>query len=371
MTSIEQKILIAVADLDPDADRLDCLRRLVSDEVDADGLIDLAVKEGMGGLLYRNLQKAGALDRLGLEHCRKLESIYYQTVRLNLKLLHELKEILHQLNKNKIRVVLMQGISLLQQVYEDIGLRPMVDMDLWVLPEDYPALIVMLNVQGYQKYTIYPNTFNKGEVSIDIHTHFLWADRIKARSILLNKNQQYVYRNTRSIDVEGHKALSLNPYDQVLYLSLHTIKHYAERLIWLVDIKSMIKEWNRSQWIEFIKRAAELGLENILRPIIFLLKAELGYQPSPEAQTVIKDVRPNFLEKKVLKKRKKLGALPRWSTLMLLPGGKGLRQRLAYIFEELFPRPDILRQVFAHRPGLKVWQLYWRRSLQLIGLFKQ
>jgi hypothetical protein len=370
MTSIEQKILVAVAELDPDADQLGDLDRLVSDDVDAGRLINLALKEGMGGLLYRNLQKADALDRLGDEYRRKLESIYYQTVRLNLKLLHDLKEILHQLNKKNIQVVLMQGISLLQQVYQDIGLRPMKDIDLWVMPEDFRALTNTLNALEYQKGRFYPNTFSKGETSIDIHTHLLWADRIKARSILLNKSQQFVYDNTRSINVEGHKTLSLNPYDQVLYLSLHTIKHYAERLIWMVDIKSIIKEWNRSRWGEFMKRAAELGLEYILGHIIFLLKEVLGYQPSTEARQVLEDVRPGVLGKMVLKKRKKTGALPIWSPLLLLSGGKGLRQRIAFAFEELFPRPEVLRQVFAYRPGLKVWQLYWRRSLQLMGLLK-
>jgi hypothetical protein len=370
MPSIEQKILVAVAELDPDADQLGNLRRLVSDDVDAGRLIDLVLKEGMGGLLYRNLQKAGALDRLGDECRSKLESIYYQTVRLNLKLLHGLKEILHQLNKKKIRVVLMQGISLLQQVYQDIGLRPMKDIDLWVMPEDFRALIIVLNALGYQKGSFYPNTFSKGETSIDIHTHLLWADRIKARRVLLNKSQQYVYDNTRSIAVEGHEALSLNPYDQVLYLSLHTIKHYAERLIWLMDIKCIIKDWSRSQWVEFIERAAELGLKNVAAYSVFLLSEVLDYQPLPETCPVLENVRPGFLEKMVLKKRSKMGALPTWSPLLLLPGGKGLRQRIAFVFEELFPRPDVLRQVFAYRPGLKVWQLYWRRSLQLIGLIR-
>ena len=370
MTSIEQKILVAVAELDPDADQLGSLRRLVSDDVDAGQLIHLALKEGMGGLLYRNLYKAGALDRLGDEYRSKLESIYYQTVRLNLKLLHALKEILHQLTKNKIRVVLMQGISLLQQVYQDIGLRPMKDIDLWVMPEDFRALIIALNTLGYQKGSFYPNTLSKGETSIDIHTHLLWADRIKARRILLNKSQQYVYDNTRSIDVEGHKALSLNPYDQVLYLSLHTIKHYAERLIWLMDIKCIIKDWSRSQWVEFIERAAELGLKNVAAYSVFLLSEVLDYQPLPEVCPVLENVRPGFLEKMVLKKRSKMGALPTWSPLLLLPGGKGLRQRIAFVFEELFPRPEVLRQVFAYRPGLKVWQLYWRRSLQIMGLLK-
>jgi hypothetical protein len=370
MPSIEQKILVAAADLDPDSDRLDHLQRHVFDDVDAGKLFHLAVKEGMGGFFYRGLSKAGALDRLSGEYRARLESIYYQTIRLNLKLLHDVKKVLRQLDKDKIRVVLMQGISLLPQVYSDIGLRPMKDIDLWVMPEEFRALTNALIGLGFQKGKLYPKTFKKGDTCIDIHTHLLWADRIKARSKLLKKDQQFVFNDARTIEVEGQKALILNPYDQVLYLSLHAIKHYAERLIWLVDVKSIIRDWKPSQWVEFKKRAVELGLENVISYSKFLLSDLLNYQLPAEAQLLLENLRPGFLEKIVLKKRKKEGALPVWSTLLLLPGGKGWRQRVAYTFEELFPRPEVLRQVFAYHSGLKVWQLYWRRSLQLMGLLK-
>jgi len=83
--------------------------------------------------------------------------------------------------QKQVRVILMQGISLLQQVYRDIGLRPMNDMDLWVLPEQYNDLVDCFVSQGFEQNSIYPHTFSKGEVVVDIHTHILWGDRIRSR----------------------------------------------------------------------------------------------------------------------------------------------------------------------------------------------
>jgi hypothetical protein len=51
----------------------------------------------------------------------------------------------------------------------------------------------------------------------------------------------------------------------------------------------------------------------------------------------------------------------------LLSSGKSWRTRFRVILESLFPRPEILRQVFAEPPGRNTWALYWRRVLQISG----
>ena len=367
MMEVERQIITAACDIDPDPERLDKLRRLVSRDFDANHLLELAIKEGVGGLLYRNLKKAGALDGVDHEAGQRLQAIYYQTVQLNLKLSHDLKQVLQKFNQENIPIVLMQGISLLPQVYLDVGLRPMKDIDLWVLPEDFDKLVNALVGLGFQREEVYPNTYKKGETFIDISTHILWADRIKARGLLLNKDQKSIFRDSRAIDFEGDKVLCLNPYDQVLYLGLHTIKHFAERLIWLVDIKGLVRDWKSADWEALKLRAHELGLTKVMPQILFLLKDLLDYRLPPDGRAMLKETSLNILEKAILIKRKHADSLPGWSQLVLLPAGKGILKKLAFFFETLFPRPEILRQVSAGSPNLKTWQLYWRRGLQLLG----
>jgi hypothetical protein len=69
----------------------------------------------------------------------------------------------------------------------------------------------------------------------------------------------------------------------------------------------------------------------------------------------------------ILEKRSNGHPLPQWSPLLLLSGGKPLRKRLTVGFETLFPRPEILRQVFADASQLSVRQIYWKRVRQLAG----
>jgi len=370
MPANEYSILLAACHIDPAGDHLERLQNLLMRPADGERLIELAVREGLAGLLYKNLIKAGFVKHWGPAQEQRLQSLYYLSVRNNLRLLHDLKEILQRLNRHATRVVLLQGMALLQQIYQDVGLRPLTDIDLWVLPEDRDKLAEALTDLDYEIDPVYPNTFRKGSTIVDVNTHILWADRIKARRLLLDRSQKDIYDRCQIIDCEGARCRCLNRYDQVLYLSLHALKHYGERLIWLADIRGLIAGWDPCDWEMLGERTDALGLQKAVACILFLLANLFDYQPPLEAQIPLGKTRLNRLERMILKKRSYGHPLPQWSPLLLLSGGKGLRKRLALGFETLFPRPEILRQVFADASQLSVRQIYWKRVRQIAGAIR-
>ena len=373
MTSIEQKILICAMELDTDSSQQKKLRQLMSQNrggLNVERLIHTAVKEGLSGLLYKSLMKSGALETVEQNQRESLQSFYYRTVLLNQKLIQDLKDVLFLLNQEGIHVVLLQGIALLHELYDDIGLRPMTDIDLWVLKKDYDGLVNILSSEGYQRDPVYPNTFRKGTTIFDFHTHILWADRIMAYSLILDKDQDCIYRDTRVINFEGQEVRCLSKADQVLCLGLHALKHYMEKLIWLVDIKKFITGWKGRDWAVFMKRAKELGQEKAISYIFFLFHL-FDISLPVEARKLLDRKKLHFFEKKVLRDRIKKDSLPVWSPPLLFSSGKGLQRRFSLVLETLFPRPAILRQVFEGSRDQKVWKLYCKRVLQLLGLIKR
>ena len=368
MPSIEHEILTYCADVDPDENQLQKLRGGMSNPVDMDRLIDLAVKEGLGGFLYKGLLKAGLMETINPHHKQKLYTIYYLTVRKNVKLLHALNTILDDLNQEGVDITLLQGMALLQKVYIDIGLRPMNDMDLWVLPQNYQGLVDILSRQGFESNRLYPQTYRKGEIVLDIHTHLLWADRIKAREYLLSKSQEEIFRSTKSITTDGGKVRCLGAPDHFLYLGLHALKHNFERLLWLADIKSLTAQWKQSDWDELLKRAEELGHKKTLRYILYLLTHLFDIRVPSEIYSFLTKWKPGYLEKRILHRRIEGRSISTWAQLMMISNGRRMRERFSFFIETLFPRPEILRQVFANSPQLSVRQLYWRRILQVVGL---
>ena len=331
-------------------------------------LLEQAVREGVAGILYRSLLASGHFESLSQVHRETLQAFYYQTIRMNLRLMHGLKPVLSQANQRGLAVVVLQGMDLLNDPYEDIGMRPMTDIDLWVSTKDYEEIVQVLAAQGYERDAVYPSTFRKGAILFDIHTHILWADRIRARKLLLGKREESLITEARAIEIEGEKALCLNPYDQVLYLSLHAFKHRVARLIWLVDIKRILERWKVSDWERLAHRAQDLGQEMTLRHIFFLLEQVFRFEIPWEALKPFQNRRLGLLQKEILRRRKKKAALPLWGPVFLFSSHLRPGNRLAFLFENIFPRTEVLKQVFPTPPDLRPWQLYGKRALQLIGM---
>ena len=334
-------------------------------------LIEQAMREGVAGILYKSLLASGALQSLDQMDQERLQAFYYQTIRVNLRLIHALKEILHLANQEKLRVVLLQGMDLLHGVYDDLGLRPMVDIDLWISKESYEKLMSLLWSIGYERDSVYPNTFGKGSTILDIHTHLLWADRIRARRLILDKSEDHLIGQVRAIEIEGEKALCLSPYDQVLYLSLHAFKHRLNRLIWLVDIKRILERWNATEWERLMRRAEDLGQEKTLLCILFLLERVFHFRAPPDTLKGLQGKRLNPLEKRILREGVMHGSLPSWGPVFLFSSELGPVKRCLFLLENLYPRIEVLRQVFPSPPNLKPWRLYGKRTLQLLGMLKR
>jgi hypothetical protein len=370
MQPIEYQILLAASDTNPGDGQSEKLLGLIRHHFDQDRLVEMAVREGVAGFLYKNLKKIGVLGYLGYGQIERLQSFYYSAARLNLRLLYDLKEILQKLHQSKTRVVLLQGIHLLQQIYQDIGLRPLTDIDLWVLPENFDTVEKTLTQLDYRKDSVYPKTFKRNSTIIDVNTHILWADRIKSRRFIMTDSQDDIYKNCDAIDVDGKQTGCLSRVDQVLYLSLHAFKHNLNRLIWLVDIKNLLKGWKTSDWVRLNKRSRELGIEHVVYYILFYLDHLFEFPLPSEAKEMCQNRRPGYMERFVLQRRLKGNPVPVWGSLFLLPSGKGFRKRSNFFFENLFPGVEILRQVFPESSKLKAWRLYLKRALQLVGQVK-
>ena len=369
MISPEGRILACAAVLSAGHQHEDRLRGLMAGPVDGERLVAMAVKEGLAGVLYRGLEKAGVLEALGGEQKAHLHSLYYLTLASNVTLIHELAGILELINRERIAVVLLQGIALLRDVYVDPGLRPTTDIDLWVLPADLPRVASILVRQGYDRDPLYPTTFRKSGTIFDLRTHLLWADRIGARKQLMARQQEDLFQKARIVAFEGRQVRCLSPFDQAIYLTLHAFKHGVSRLIWLVDIMSLVSRWGTADWEGFLWRVRDLEQERAVSLALFLLVRLFGYQPSAPAKQLLERQKRPGLEEAILRRRVPGRALPPWAHLILLSSGKNWRTRFLFILESLFPRPEILRQVFADLPGHSTWALYWKRVLQISGAF--
>jgi hypothetical protein len=368
MTSLMIRILTQAASLEQDEVINETLTEALAQQEDLDQFIVLAKEEGLACFLYRSLKRSKCLEILPPQTTQDLRKLYEQTVLFNLRLIHDLKEILSRLNREGIRVVLLQGMALVNQIYRDgIGLRPMTDIDLWVRGPQYNRVTELLRGFGYERDQVYSNIFARGSTTFDLHSHVIWADRIRARRHLLLGGQDAIYQEVVTIDFEGEEALVLSPSDQVLYLSLHAFKHNLKRLIWLVDIALLLQHLDPSGWAALIRRAGSLGLKRHLGYALYLLNQLFHIDPPSGVFRSIDIGSMGLIEKRLLQRRVRGNRLPSWSPLFLLLPRNGLTTRISYLLESSLPRKEILNQVFVDYPDMRRCQLYRMRILQLFG----
>ena len=209
-------------------------------------LVEAAVREGLAGLLYQRLRACGRLAMLAAPEARRLESIYYLTLRTNLRYFSVLKEIAGR----GVPFVVMQGAALLAEIYPEPGLRPLGDIDLWVLPGNRERIGAVLVKLGFRETSLAPGVFRRGDVLVDTHVQLDWTERIRSSRFLFAVDIETIHRDCRRVSWDGLELLCLGRHDQVIYLTVHAIKHNWERLIWLADIQRLVARWQTADWEE-------------------------------------------------------------------------------------------------------------------------
>lgn len=362
MLTAEQQILGSLAIRgEPDAARLGELLPRAR----AQALVDLAEAEGVDGLLYANLRRVNVSDDFPADQWNRLQGRYRRTAALNLTRQRDLAELLEAGEQTGVSPLVLKGMALLDSLYPDIGLRPMFDIDLWVDPRQLEALTRTLESLGYRSAPYYPDTYRRASTSIDIHTHLLGAERIQSRTSILAKGQEPFFEHQRALLISGASASQLGRVEEVMYLILHLLKHNAERLLWLLEIDALLEGWSEADWSALRSLALDSGQEKSLIQVGFLADLLLEDRAAPGIARLAAPTRLGRLERRALARRASKGSLPIWAPLLFFSSQRGIGARFASIFESLFPRPEILRQIFEDSET-RIWRLYFRRFGQLV-----
>ena len=259
-------------------------------------------------------------------------------------------------------MIVLKGMALLADLYPHPGLRPTGDIDLWIAEAALDALEELLRESGYQPEPFYPDVYRRGPTTIDIHTHLLGAERIAARRALFAAGQERLAEGTVATDY-GVAVRRLAPASELLLSGLHLMKHNAERLLWLVETNELAHTCGDADWARYMELADATDQGRSVAHVAALAESLLPGTVAERYRAIARSRPCGRFESRVLQRRATRGALPTWAPLLLFapPRGAGLARS---IFESLFPRPEIVRQIFRDS-HTSLWRLYARRVGQL------
>ena len=191
--------------------------------------------------MYHKLRNRKLESSVPVDILAKLKNAYYVTIFSNLKKLYATGKVLEALQQASILAIPLKGITLIEFLYQDPGIRPMADVDLLIKPQDFQVIKTVLESVGYLFIDSYRGSYNfidrENKVSLDLHSQFL---RYEA---MFNIDYHEIYARLRKVTFNGQvHAKVLCPEHQLIHIAMHLAPGlYTQlNLLNLLDLYSLL-----------------------------------------------------------------------------------------------------------------------------------
>jgi hypothetical protein len=282
----------------------------------------------------------------------------------NIRSYNLLGQVLERLQDAGIRVLLLKGAYLAEQVYGDIGLRPMVDLDLLVPPEEFQRSLALLNAMGFTSERPFSDeadgalhfhapALTKEEVAIELH----WD--LVVRSSPVQIDLPGLWGRARPITLKKGQAWTLAPEDLLLYLCVHAAyghEFYAQ-LRSLVDIAEVVHHFTQAfDWDILIDTAGRWRAGRGVYLSLTLVKDLLGIDFPAEGLAALKpaDWTPQALDwarQRLFREEPKLSS----TFLRLMDEDLPPGRRFQALLQGIFPPRPVMTRTYGFPPGS--WQI--------------
>ena len=212
----------------------------------------------------------------------------------SLFLFQQLGHVCSRLEAAGVRSLTLKGPTLAQQVYGSLALRPFVDIDLLIHPEDFGRVDALLSDDGYYSKPLTP--YQK-RVYVGIHRQYSYVKPSQAgpmRTLLPIDLHTAImppgyscaisfddlWTRARPMEVLGAQVMTPGTEDLLLILCYHGFKNRWDRLKYACDVSMTIREEDELDWDAFLRNASRSGGRRMAL-LGILLADELLQAPLP------------------------------------------------------------------------------------------
>lgn len=314
-----------------------------------------------------------------------LDEIYLSSAAHNMQLFHELDRILAALRAANIPVVVLKGACLATALYDDVALRPMGDIDLWVQRPQLDAARTVVQSLGYSAraradrplalqdaLTGETQMFREGAPIVELHWNIFSGEWLRHTGRI---DEQAIWR--RAVAFGGRAARQLSPEDAIIHLCVHlAVNHQmsGRSLRTLVDLDCARRAWS-VDWRTVAERAGAWRVSCATWIVLDALAELFGDSGS---RLAVRDLAPSAPRRFVLR---------RFASLRMLVNGLELRggpKRFLFLLS-LVDRPaDAVvlawRALFPDRlwltlryglPDAASWRLWRLRARHLLNVARR
>ena len=341
-------------------------------------LLELAWQNGLEPLLYSRLKVLLSDNTIAPEITKQLRHTYIENSARNTLFYHELSNILEALNKVNIPVILLKGAYLAEKIYEDIALRPMLDIDLLLRKKDLAKGNEVLITLGYSQVKQidieiesarrhHISRLIKGCLPIELHWH-IFPPRFP-----FNVDIDQIWERAVKQKTADKKLLVLSPEDLLLHLCVHASFHHVfeSGLKSLYDIKMVIEKFKDVlQWDIFVERAFAWKVEKCVYLTLRMVQNFFGIELT---DNIITKLKPKNFSPKINSMAEELlfaKAFENYKISTCLSQvwkAEKLGERVSLFLKRVFPSRQEIAIMYPVLPGsLRVYMYYPVRIKDLL-----
>lgn len=234
------------------------------------------------GMIYPKMRAAGITDELSAR-CRQQHLLNRITTTM---LLRCLTDILPAFEQAGVDVLLLKGAALIPVYYQDLGLRPVTDIDIAVGPTQLTSAMEVLRTQGWRaanprktydtRFLHSVNFEDSRKINIDLHCHPL-------HQCLRADMDEGFWRRAVAVDIGTSHCLRLDIEDQLIHALAHgSVWVDPPAVRWVADAIQIITKSPRPiDWRLLQDNAVALDLSDIVASGLNYLRAEFS-MPIPD-----------------------------------------------------------------------------------------
>ncbi|MDO8527130.1 MAG: nucleotidyltransferase family protein [Deltaproteobacteria bacterium] len=269
-----------------------------------------------------------------------LRQNYYTVASRNALQREGTRRVLRALHTARIPVLLHKGIFLMEDLYADIGIRAMTDVDLLVPQEFLGAAEMQLRRLGFRQEGS-GECWSDPIVLVDLHTDLNNTRRFHRLHPNPDRRIRKMWQQAQPYLFEGIPVLVLSMEDQLIALCFHlAFNHHLQGPLWLADIHRFLKKYkNRIDWEKISLLAREYEQT---KSVFYSLKYLKENWQTPVPEDILEKLRPTtqqIMEKWIVRriwKEKRVGRLGYFLSLSLIENAALQRRCLWLTFKNLF-----------------------------------
>jgi hypothetical protein len=243
------------------------------------GLVDCASQHGVLGVIDRPLTTEARLPadvRDATERRLVIDQLWQE------HMVNGLQDAVGALARAGVEACAMKGPVLAARLYPAGAIRHCLDLDLLVQADDFDRAVSALTEAGYTT----PAT-GVSAAYMRLHSHHLGFSRAAAAPVELHFrtyagfgvvlpagvlfDRAEPFRLTETLTV-----LAPSPENEFIYLATHAAGHSFIRLVWLYDLKLLVRRYPSLDWDRIAHRAHALGVATPVAYTTRLLHDWLG-----------------------------------------------------------------------------------------------